>query len=278
MNDPLWMLFLIVSGRGGVGKSLISMLLAVTLLLKGREPKIIEADMQRRLEFLFPDRTQTIEIDQLEALADGDPLALTRAFSLIPRAAREAAAVGNADLIIDAAATWDGPIIRYVTEVGLFNTVTRLHGRLVFLVPITADADAVLLAVDTAEQIERMVPQATIVFVLNAHPQPVRFDLPAVKTVYGGVERVNALLARHRRITLRAIPDRIWGNFERAGMSVLDVSTADPKDLLAVADADIDTVGIMQGRIQSWLNAFIQELEPLLQFREPEGQAGEANP
>lgn len=246
MDNSLWKLFVIVSGRGGVGKSLISMLLAVALLLRGREPRIIEADLQRRLEFLFPERTSTIAIDQLEALAEGDPLALTKAFSLIPRAAREVAAQGSADLIVDSAATWHRPIIRYSTEVGLFNTVARLDGQLVFIVPVTADADAVLLAVETAEQIEQMMPQATIVFVLNAHPQPVRFDIPAVKTVYGA-ERVNALLARHRQITLRAIPDRIWGNFERAGMSVLDVSTADPKDLLAVADADIDTVGIIQG-------------------------------
>lgn len=75
-----WKCFIILAGRGGIGKTLIAMLLTVALLLRNRTPAIVEADLQKRLHLLFPDLVTTIDIDQLDALAE-DPLALARAFS-----------------------------------------------------------------------------------------------------------------------------------------------------------------------------------------------------
>jgi cellulose biosynthesis protein BcsQ len=97
---PTWNLFVILSGRGGVGKTLLSMLLTVALMLRERTPRIIEADLQRRLRLLFPERVTTIDIDQVEAL-ENDPLAVARAFAAIPQAAREAALATGVDVILD---------------------------------------------------------------------------------------------------------------------------------------------------------------------------------
>ena len=49
-------------------------------------------------------------------------------------------------------------------------------------------------------------------------------------------------------------------------MSVLDVSSADPADLIDIAKADVDTVAMMQGRVEAWMNAFMKEVQPLLEF------------
>ena len=49
--------------------------------------------------------------------------------------------------------------------------------------PLTADADAVLLAVDTAQMIEKLLPKTEIIFVRNGRYGPIRFDLPALKSV-----------------------------------------------------------------------------------------------
>lgn len=260
-----WKCFVILSGRGGVGKTLIASLLTAALLLRDRAPAIIEADMQRRLELLFPKFVQLIDIDQLDALAE-DPMALARAFAAIPQAARDAADKRR-DVVIDSAATWHLPLIKYVAEIKLGAKIRALNGELIFLIPVTADADAIILGLETAEKIEQLVPDAEVVFVLNQHPHAVRFDIPAVSTVYGA-EKAKRLLGSHRQVRLQSVPDKIWGNFERSNMSVLDVATADASDLIGVAEADVDTVEIMQGRIQSWLNSFLDEMQPLLQFRD----------
>ena len=258
-----WKCFLVVAGKGGIGKTLVAMLLAVALILRNRTPTILEADMQRRLPLLFPDLTTTIDIDQLDALAD-DPMALARAFSAIPKAVRDAAAK-KSDVIVDTAATWHLAIIKYVAEIKLTAKVAKLGGKVVFLVPVTADTDAVLLAIETAEKIEQLVPMAELIFVLNAHPHSVMFDLPAVNAIHGA-DKVNRLLRNHRQVRLREMPQKIWGHFERHNMTVLDVISADANDLLEIACADPDTVELMQGRVAQWFNSFVAEMEPVMQF------------
>lgn len=245
-----------------MGKTLLSMLLTVALLIRNRTPRIVDADLQKRHQLPFPDRVTSIDIDQLEAL-EQDPLALARVFAAIPRAAREAGSSSCTDVVLDTAATWHGPVIKYAAEIRLVETVKKLNGELMFLVPFTADADAILLAVDTAQKIEQLLPGAELVFVINGHPQAPRFDLPALQSVQDELKR---LFDGHRQIRLPAIHEKFWGNFERAGMAVLDVSSADPADLIDIAKADVDTVAMMQGRVEAWMNTFLKEVQPLLEF------------
>lgn len=77
---------------------------------------------------------------------------------------------------------------------------------------------------------------------------------------------LNYIFGRHRQIRLPAIHEKFWGNFERAGMSVMDVSSADPADLIDIAKADVDTVAMMQGRVEAWMNVFLKQVQPLLEF------------
>lgn len=268
---PLWRAFIICGGRGGIGKTLLAMLMTVVLLKIGRRPRLLQADIQQRLEKLFPDLTTTISIDQLEALAD-DPLALVKAFSEISRAARLCAAE-NRDLVVDTAATWHTQTIRYCAEARLPGKIAALGGKLTFLLPVTADADSVSLAVDTALKIEQLLPSAELVFVLNDHPERVVIDLEAVKAQYGEAE-IKRLLQETPQIRLPKISQKIWGNFERANLSAIDVIAADVQELTAIADADVDTTEVMQDRIGAWLNAFSKEISPLLRFRESSGDSG----
>lgn len=180
----------------------------------------------------------------------------------IPATMRICAADGR-DEIVDTAATWHTPIVRYCAEVRLAEKVTALRGRLIFLVPTTADTDSLLLAVETAQMIETLVPMAQLVLILNAHPTPVTLDVPDVIKKFGKSE-LQRLLKKHRQIILPAISPAIWGVFERANLSAVDVITADPKDLMPVVRADIDTVEIMQGRVEKWLNAFIAQASTIL--------------
>jgi CobQ/CobB/MinD/ParA nucleotide binding domain len=262
-DEAAWACFVVAAGRGGVGKTTISMLLAAILLLEGRTPTILEADLQNRLNLLFPDLVTTVDIDQLDALAD-DPLALARAFSSIPRAVRTAA-VTRTDVIVDSAATWHEPIIKYCARIDLGEKVAALGGKLVFLLPVTADTDSIILAIGAGRKIESLLPRAELIFVINEYPHTVAFDTPAVNSVYG-TDEINRLLTHHRQVRLRSISQKIWGNFERANMSVLDVSDANPTDLMKIADADVDTTEIMQGIVQGWLNSFTAEMQPVLQF------------
>jgi len=261
---PFWRCFTILAGRGGIGKTLTAMLLTVALLQKKRKPKILQADIQTRLQALFPDFTVNIDIDQLENM-ENDPLALARAFSAIPRTVRECAR-DRSDLVIDTAATWHLQVIRYAAEIGLGRKIADLGGQLTFLLPVSADIDAISLAFDTARKIEEVISPAEIVFIKNEYPAPVDFNLDAVRSAYGEGE-IRRLLDRHRQIRLAAINRQIWGPFERANLSALDVISAEPDMLTSITDSDIDTVELMQARVETWMVSFTRELHPLLQFK-----------
>ena len=174
---------------------------------------------------------------------------------------------------MDTAATWHTQTIRYCAEARLPGKIAALGGKRTFLVPVTADADSVSLAVGTALQIERLLPSAEFVFVLNDHPERVVIDLEAVKAQYGEAE-IKRLLQETPQIRLPTISQKIWGNFERANLSAIDVIAADVQELTAIADADVDTTEVMQDRIGAWLNAFSKEISPLLRFRESSGDSG----
>lgn len=258
---PIWIMYLIVAGRGGIGKTLLAVLLATLLLRLNRPPLLLQADIQRRLDALYPDLTSTISIDKLDELAN-DPLALVRAFSAIPARMRECAAAAR-DLIVDTAATWHSPIIRYAAEIRLAEKTAALKGQLTFMVPTTADVDSMALAIETLRMIERLVPTSRTFVIMNCYPEPPDFEVPALQKHFGRNE-VQRLLKRHAQIKLPPISPKIWGQFERANLTPLDVIAAEPAELTEVAGDNVDTVEVMQGRVAAWLNLFSVEAKSLL--------------
>jgi hypothetical protein len=263
-NDARWLAMIVVSGRGGVGKTLLTSLLATTLLQAGRAPVLVQADTQRRLDALFPDLTTTIDINLLDELAN-DPLAVAKAFSPIPKGMR-IAAHNHGDAIVDVAATWHTPVIHYCAQVSLAKKAIDLGGRLLFLLPTTADVDAVMLTIETVKMIETLVPLAKIILVRNAHPAHVDFLVQDVVKKFGKTD-VQRILKSYNIITLPAISPTVWGYFERANLSPLDVIAADPKDLVSVMRTDVDTVEIAQAMVESWMNTFIQQTKTVFAFR-----------
>lgn len=264
MDPVIWLLLIIVGGKGGIGKTLLATLLTTTFIASGRPPLLVQADLQRRLDAHFPELTATIDINALENI-DEDPLALVRAFALIPKTMR-VCAEGNRDQVVDVAATWHKPIIRYAAEIGLAEKVAALGGKLVFLCPTTADSDSLALSVETAQMIEALVPVAQIVFVRNDYPAPVTFDAPDLIRRFGKTD-LRRILGDHHHMALPAISPSIWGKFERAALSPVDVVNADPGDLISIAGADVDTVELMQHRVEKWLNEFIAQAETIAALR-----------
>lgn len=260
---PNWLLLIIVGGKGGIGKSLLATLLATIFGTFGNPPLLVQADMQKRLEELFPE-TITIDINALENI-DDDQLALVRAFSPIPASMRICAA-NRRDQIVDVAATWHKPIIRYCAEIDLARQVAELGGKLVILCPTTADSDSLALTIETVQMVERLVSAAEIVFVRNNYPARVAFNVPELVKLFGKSE-LKRILEAHHHMTIPAINPSIWGKFERAGLNPAEVIDAEAASLMSIADADVDTVHVMQGRVERWLNEFQAQAEIIAKLR-----------
>ena len=259
-----WLLIIIAAGRGGVGKTLLAAMLAAYLLRLGRPPLLIEADVQRRLHALYPALTVPVNINCWEEMQQ-DPLALARAFARIPEVARVCAAAGR-DQLVDTAATWHTPIIEYCAEINLAQLVQDLGGRLVFLLPITADLDSMNLMIGTIRMIEALLPAAKIVPVRNAYQGVPEIWSPALVEKFGQTE-LKRISKKHPAIAFPAISPIIWGPFERANLSVIDVIAGDPKKLMAITKTDQDTTAIMQCRIADWANRAFEQLEHIFALR-----------
>ncbi len=202
-----WLLLLVLAGRGGVGKTLLCSLLTSYLLRLGRPPAVLEYDVQARLAGLFPDITIPVQIDRWAEFGD-DPVILARIFSRIPAIARQIAGHGR-DQIVDTAAAWHTPTIEYCAEARIAETVAALKGRMVFLLPTTADTESIILMLSTVRAIERLLPTATIVPVRNEFFGAPNLGSPAVLQRFNKGE-VRRIVNKYPGIKLPRLSPTLW--------------------------------------------------------------------
>jgi hypothetical protein len=257
-----WYLFVVLSAIGGQGKTLFAELIALLLQAAGYEVQVFSADVQRRLSAKLGDNVTTIDTDLLDATAD-DPLALLRAFSPFSQAVTRSGE-GSGGIVLDTAATWDVPTIKYMRDLRLDQTVAESGGQLLIALVSTSNRDAMRAMITTTDTVRALFPQARILWILNERVGPVfppGFDAGLLGLEPQQLARMRAGVTE---IVLPRMDDRLWQPVDRAGINLVDVVTADPAMLARLwvdnAGNQLDSLAaaVVQRRVAAWIAVMME--------------------
>ncbi|MGY0575699.1 hypothetical protein ACTGJ9_035550 [Bradyrhizobium sp. RDM12] len=255
------------------GKTLFSELVALILRSLGCTVQVFSADVQGRLAAKLGGGVTMIDIDLLDA--PDDPLALLRAFSPLSRAIDQAAESGGS-IVLDTAATWDKPVVRFLCDMGLDKLVADGGGQMIVALVTTSNRDAMRALATTTDLVRAALPLAQPVWVLNERVGavfPADFDPGLLDLEPDHFAKMRAGVSE---IVLPRLDDRLWQPVDRTGLNLIDFVTADPAKLAALW---VDAVGrpldrlsaaAVQRRIASWIAKMMEEASRGLRFPQPD--------
>ncbi|UQR60782.1 hypothetical protein LRP30_27775 [Bradyrhizobium sp. C-145] len=263
-----WYFIVVLSAIGGQGKTLFSELMVLILRSLGCNVQIFSADVQQRLAAKLGSVT-TIDTDLLDA--PDDPLALLRAFSPLSHAIDQAAESGGS-IVLDTAARWDVPVVRFLRDVGLDKVVADGGGQMIVALVTTSNRDAMRALATTTDLVRAALPLARPVWVLNERVGtvfPADFD-PGLLDLEP--EHFAKMRAGVSEIVLPRMDDRLWQPVDRRGLNLVNFVTADPTKLAALwLDAsgrplDRLSAATVQRRIANWIAKMMEEASRGLRF------------
>jgi MinD-like ATPase involved in chromosome partitioning or flagellar assembly len=165
-----WYFVVVLSANGGQGKTFFAELITLILQAAGYEVQVFSADVQRRLIAKL-DAVVTLDTDLIDVAAD-DPLALLRAFSPLSRGIARSVEKGGC-VVLDTAATWDLPTLKYIRDMRLDQVVTESGGQLLITLVTTSNLDAMRAMTASTEIIRTALPMARVLWILNERVGPV---------------------------------------------------------------------------------------------------------
>lgn len=270
-NTSLWLLAVLLSSVGGMGKSLSAEMMALYLKSTSANVQVFSADVQNRLaEKLGSDCVQTIDVDLLDA-ANDDPLALIKAFAPFTKAVTMAPATGSS-IVLDTKAGDDIMILRLMHALQLDRVVADSGGELIVAFVATSNRDAIRALVDGTEKARSVLPAARIVWIQNERtgtvfgPQfdPSSLDIDPIKFAQMRSSVTEFVIAR--------LDDRIWQPVEHAGLNMVQFVQAKPKDLAHLwsdrAGEPLDPLAaaLIQRRVSAWIAASMEGVASALKF------------
>jgi hypothetical protein len=265
-----WYLVVVLSAIGGQGKTFFSELITLLLQAAGYQVQVFSADVQRRLFAKLGDKVVTLDTDLIERSAD-DPLALLRAFSPFSQAVTRSVENGGS-IVLDTAATWDVPTIKYIRDIRLDQTVAEGGGQLLITLVTTSNRDAMRAMISSTETVRAVLPLARIVWVLNERVGavfPPDFD---ARLLGLDPQQLADMRAGVTEIILSRMDDRIWQPVDRAGVNLVDVVTADPSTLARLwvdhAGNRLDplSAAVVQRRLAAWIAAMMEAASQAVGF------------
>jgi len=265
-----WYLIVILSAIGGQGKTFFSELMALLMQAAGCKVHVFSADVQRRLSAKLGDKVVTLDTDLIEAAAD-DPLALLRAFSPLSQGVTRSVEDGSS-IVLDTAATWDLPTIKYLHDMRLDQVVAESGGELLVALVTTSNRDAMRAMISSTEKVRVALPRARVVWVLNERVGavfPADFDARLVDLE---PQQLADMRAGVTEIILPRMDDRLWQPIDRAGLNFVDFVAADPAALAGLwldhAGKRLDpmSAAVVQRRVAAWIAALMEAASQAVRF------------
>ena len=243
-------LIFIGSDKGGVGKSFVGSLIADLLEVGGVRARIVQIDEQDRLPALYPGRVTTVAPARLDDLRR-DPGAIVAAFDPL-YAAIEQATAERATLIVDIGGPQQTLIEEYCALVDLDADLVDAKADTVWMVPSTAEPEAMRGAVRTVDAIGRALPAVSRSIVLNGRDGPFRLypNSPADRI---WSDRLDPACAAVGAIKVPAIAPGSWLPFEAAGKRFLDVVAADIPEIQAWTGRSRPAAKVLRGDVAAFL-------------------------
>jgi hypothetical protein len=266
-----WYLIVVLSALGGQGKTLFTELVTLLLRSVGYRVHVFSADVQQRLRAKLGDDVVTIDTDLLEAASE-DPLALLRAFSPFTSAIAHSAENGGS-IVLDTAAAWDVPVMKFMRDMRLDQVVTESGGQLIVALVTTSNLDAMRAMTASTELVRGALPLARPVWVLNERVGavfPPDFD-PRLLNLEP--EQFARMRADASGIVLPRMDDRLWQPVDRTpGLNLMKFVTADPARLAPLwadhAGNPLDrlSAAVVQRRVASWIAVMMEAAHQAVGF------------
>ena len=217
---------LIITGsdKGGVSKTFTTTLIADLLDVGGILFRLVQIDDQTRLPALYPGQVTTVPLATLDELRR-DPSTLVSVFDPL-YAAIEQSVTDGVITLVDVGGPQQMVLEQYLGLVDIDADLTEAGLRTLWVVPTTAEQEAIRGAVRTARAVGRVLPSAQRVLVLNERDGPFRF-YPGSPTDCIWRDDLEPLCQELGSVCLPAIAPGSWQPFEAAGRRFTDVVSAD---------------------------------------------------
>lgn len=244
------LLTFIGSDKGGIGKSFITTILTDLMEVRGTTAAIVQIDDQDRLPGLFPGRVTTVVPATLDDLRR-DPAAIVAAFDPL-YSAFERTLADRVPLLVDIGGPQQTVIEEYLALVDLDADLIEAGVTARWLIPATAEPEAMKGAVRTAQAIGRVLPSAQRRVVLNRRDGPFRFypNSPADRV---WKEQLQPLCLELGQIDVPAIAAGSWQPFEAAGKRPVDVVGADIDEIRGWTGRSRPAAKVLRGDVAAFL-------------------------
>lgn len=238
------------SDKGGVGKSFITTVLADLMEVDAIAATLVQIDDQNRLPALYPGRVTTVLPASMDDLRR-DPTAIVAAFDPF-YSAFESALASRMPMIVDIGGPQQTVIEEYLALVDLDADLIEAGVAARWLIPTTAEPEAMRGAVRTAHAIGRILPSAKRHILLNRRDGPFRFypNSPADLLWKSGLEPLCAELGS---IDIPAIAPGSWQPFEAAGKRPIDVVAAEIDDIRSWTGRSRPAAKVLRGDVAAFL-------------------------
>ena len=158
-------LLVVASGKGGIGKSLLSLAIADLFELNDRPLRLYQLDDQQRLEKAVGQSVISLDIQTLK-LARRDPTAITKVFDPLYEGIEVLPNSGDT-LLLDVGATQIGNLIDYAGLIDLEEDLQLFGLRGYVFIPAVAEPESLRQACRAIRQFGTTLPSLTPVFVEN---------------------------------------------------------------------------------------------------------------
>jgi hypothetical protein len=268
----LWMVAIVLASVGAQGKSTAAETFTHALRLMGHDVKVFSADVQRKLKRKLGGCVEELSIDLLEETED-DPLALLRAFSKFAAATGEGPR-DRASVVLDTAATWDKTTIRYLHDLEFDRRVTEAGGIPIIALVTTSNTDAIKSMLELTPAIQKAMPLACVVWVLNERHGPV-FANPDYEVLGFDAAAIQQMRSTVTEVTFPKMDERLWTPVDRAGMSMMKFIDTDAAVLSKFWPSrqgkvlDPSSAAIVKRDISNWIGQLLEAASVALRFRRP---------
>jgi len=264
LSDDLNCLFLVLSGKGGVGKTTLTLALANLLELNECTFKVIQVDDQTRLAQSLNKDVISIDLTNMRR-ARRDPTILTKSFQPIYEGVEWVASTRGA-LLIDVGATQQNGLLEYAGLIELDDDLAELAVPSIILIPTLAEPESINQTLRVLDELDQTLPSARPIVVLNERDQDFEGLHPQSDAGELWMGQLQPRLTNIPTVKMPAIEAGSWLAFERQHCGFLDVIGFDVPTAMAVSGLPRPEAKLARGDVAAWFSHMEQELGLYLPF------------
>jgi len=152
--------------------------------------------------------------------------------------------------------------------------VTEAGGTPIIVLVTTSNTDAIKSMLELTRQVQKALPLARVVWILNERHDPV-FANPDYAELGFDAAAIQQLRSTVTEVKFRKMDERLWTPVDRAGMSMMKFVDTDASALVKFWPSqqgkvlDPSSAAIVKRDISNWIGELLEAASVALGFRQP---------